>query len=274
MIIFKNEKYKRILAIGDIHGCSYHLQDLIAAIKPTKDDLIVTMGDYIDRGYYSKDVLDILLNLHEDQNINIVSLRGNHDAMMLMCLDSVSTAEYYPPVGDCDEESVEARKIVAKKDPAQLWFVNQGVATLSSYCDPGSEQLERLKLVDTRVRWPKDYQEPLQNLMAEIIPQDHIDFLQLGCADACETDDLIFVHGGLCPDLPLADQPLFPLHWMRFDEKMEATCVGKEGDLWTYTPARFANPGYWPCLVRGHRGLYGAGISNLRRCIEWPPLAD
>lgn len=226
MLITKNGTYKRVLAIGDIHGYSYHLQDLLAAVKPTKDDLIVTLGDYIDRGYYSKEVFDILITMHRD--FNVVSLRGNHDALMLMCFDAIMPKAYYPRFKKCDEHTLDAWEIVTLKEPAQLWFGNQGLATLSSYCDPGSEQMQRLRQVDGMIRWPKDYQEPLRDLMADLIPQAHIDFLRNTCVDTCETGNFIFVHGGLCPDLPLADQPLFPLHWMRFDENWKPHVSGKK----------------------------------------------
>ena len=40
----------RIIAIGDIHGCSRELDALIQAIMPGPADTIITLGDYIDRG--------------------------------------------------------------------------------------------------------------------------------------------------------------------------------------------------------------------------------
>lgn len=40
----------RIIAIGDIHGCSMAWDTLLFMIKPQTDDLIITLGDYVDRG--------------------------------------------------------------------------------------------------------------------------------------------------------------------------------------------------------------------------------
>ena len=40
----------RTIAIGDIHGCSKALHALLAEIEPARDDVIVTLGDYVDRG--------------------------------------------------------------------------------------------------------------------------------------------------------------------------------------------------------------------------------
>ena len=53
----------RVLAIGDIHGCSGPLDDLLAFVQPTPDDLLVTLGDYVDRGPDSRGVLDRLVRL-------------------------------------------------------------------------------------------------------------------------------------------------------------------------------------------------------------------
>jgi serine/threonine protein phosphatase 1 len=102
--------YRRILAIGDIHGCVGHLKLLLDAVQPTKGDLLITLGDYIDRGPDSRGVIDTLLRLHKDPEINIVSVRGNHDAMLLMCGDGISTDEYYPSADGCDEETIEVRR--------------------------------------------------------------------------------------------------------------------------------------------------------------------
>jgi serine/threonine protein phosphatase 1 len=75
----------RTIAIGDIHGCSKALQSLIEAVQPTPDDLIVTLGDYVDRGPDSKGVLDLLIDLRS--RCRLVPILGNHDQMMLDALN-------------------------------------------------------------------------------------------------------------------------------------------------------------------------------------------
>src|SRR5262249_41110821 len=40
----------RVLAVGDIHGCSAALDAVLAAAAPGRDDVLVTLGDYVDRG--------------------------------------------------------------------------------------------------------------------------------------------------------------------------------------------------------------------------------
>jgi serine/threonine protein phosphatase 1 len=45
---------RRTIAIGDIHGCSRAFATLLAVIEPMPDDVIVTLGDYVNRGPNSR----------------------------------------------------------------------------------------------------------------------------------------------------------------------------------------------------------------------------
>jgi serine/threonine protein phosphatase 1 len=71
----------RTLAIGDIHGCLRALDALLDAVDPQRDDLVVILGDYVDRGPDSKGVLERLLALQA--RCRCLTLKGNHDLMML-----------------------------------------------------------------------------------------------------------------------------------------------------------------------------------------------
>lgn len=73
-------KIMRTLVIGDIHGCLRALDLLLDMVQPQPDDVIITLGDYVDRGPDSKGVIDRLLDLHS--RCKVISLRGNHDIMM------------------------------------------------------------------------------------------------------------------------------------------------------------------------------------------------
>ena len=53
----------RHLAIGDIHGCISALTTLVDFVALRDDDIIVTLGDYIDRGPDSRAVLNFLIAL-------------------------------------------------------------------------------------------------------------------------------------------------------------------------------------------------------------------
>src|SRR5262245_26516374 len=72
---------KRVLAVGDIHGCSVALDALLAAVSLQPEDLVVTLGDYVDRGPDSSGVMVRLLKLK--RKCRLIALRGNHEAMML-----------------------------------------------------------------------------------------------------------------------------------------------------------------------------------------------
>ena len=71
----------RVLAIGDIHGCLGPFNQLLDRVKLTRDDVVVTLGDYVDRGPDSKGVIDRLIELRTQ--LNLVCLRGNHEQMMV-----------------------------------------------------------------------------------------------------------------------------------------------------------------------------------------------
>jgi serine/threonine protein phosphatase 1 len=100
----------RILAIGDVHGCSRALDALLAVVQPAPQDLLVTLGDYVDRGPDSRGVLDRLLRLRGTHKL--IALLGNHDQMMLEARDQVRDREDWLGVG--------------------------GDATLASYALPGA----------------------------------------------------------------------------------------------------------------------------------------
>ncbi len=156
----------RTLAIGDIHGCSAMLDDLLAAVKPTAQDQLVFLGDYVDRGPDSRGVIDRLIALR--QTHNVVCLRGNHELMM-----------------------GRARR---DKSEYKMWTSVGGMQALGSYGpSPG------------RVGTIND------------IPTAHWRFLDDVCVNYHETDRHIFVHAGVLPDLPMADQTEGWLFWEFLD---------------------------------------------------------
>jgi len=86
---------KNRYAISDIHGCYKTLNALLFdKLRITKDDEIFFVGDYIDRGPRSKEVLDLLMDLKiEDYNVHFV--RGNHEQMMIDSMKSLSDMELW-----------------------------------------------------------------------------------------------------------------------------------------------------------------------------------
>ena len=88
---------RRTIAIGDIHGCAQALTALIDVIAPTSDDVIVTLGDYIDRGPDSSGVVDLVIDLAE--RCQVVPLVGNHEAMLLDSHESPQCFEFWQRCG-------------------------------------------------------------------------------------------------------------------------------------------------------------------------------
>lgn len=107
---------RRIYAIGDIHGRRDLLERLIALIvsdaatRPGNKNVLVFLGDYVDRGPDSRGVLDLLCGPMPD-DFETVFLEGNHEYMML--------------------------RFLADHRAARVFLDNGGAATLVSYgCAP------------------------------------------------------------------------------------------------------------------------------------------
>ncbi|NMC41900.1 MAG: serine/threonine protein phosphatase [Bacteroidales bacterium] len=98
---------KRLFAIGDVHGCYKTLYELVFnRIRPEKTDRLIMLGDYIDRGRMSREVIDLIMNLKEE-GYDIVPLTGNHERMLLDSFDN--------------------------PDNLPLWLMNDGQTTLESF---------------------------------------------------------------------------------------------------------------------------------------------
>ena len=184
----------RVLAIGDIHGCNRALDTLLNVVMPGRDDLLITLGDYVDWGPDSRGVIDRLIDL--DTRTRLVPLRGNHEELMIRARD-------FP-------------------NEVDLWLNVGGRTTLSSYGDQG-------------------------------IPDAHWDFLITRCVDYFETDSHIFVHGGLNPNLPAAEQKIHVLRWQSFREP-RPHFSGK-----TMVCGHTEQKDGWPCN-RGHAVCIDTGV--------------
>ncbi len=83
----------RRLVITDIHGCFHSFQNLLEErIKLQKSDLLYLLGDYINKGPHSKEVLDYLLALRRD-GYQLQMLRGNHEQELLDYIDGKSSLD-------------------------------------------------------------------------------------------------------------------------------------------------------------------------------------
>ena len=84
----------KIFAIGDIHGCYDQLLALLKKIPINfKQDTLVFMGDYIDRGPHSVEVVDYLIKLKK-RVPGIILLKGNHEDMLEKYLNGTDRFTY------------------------------------------------------------------------------------------------------------------------------------------------------------------------------------
>src|SRR5262245_30617181 len=88
----------RFLAIGDIHGCSRALATLLQTVSPQPEDVVITLGDYVDRGPDSMGVIDTLLALR--RRCKLIGLRGDNEQMMLKARDGESVRDWLECGGD------------------------------------------------------------------------------------------------------------------------------------------------------------------------------
>lgn len=172
-----------IYAVGDIHGRHDLLVEMhrrivadAAHLTPGTEKVVVYVGDYVDRGLESRQVLDLLIQRPLD-GFRIVPLIGNHDAWLLSFL------------------------IDARIGPT--WLRYGGDATLHSYGVPLSRPRDDL-----------DYYEDIQAQLRERLPARHVEFLE-SLELSYESGDYLFVHAGVRPDVPLDQQSEEDLLWIR-----------------------------------------------------------
>jgi len=82
----------RIFAISDIHGCYKPFYELVVnTLKLRKSDRLILLGDYIDRGDQSKEVIDFIIDLSKE-GFDITPLAGNHEVMLC---DAYNDQDHY-----------------------------------------------------------------------------------------------------------------------------------------------------------------------------------
>ena len=100
----------RLLVIGDIHGCLSQLQKLLAEVRPTANDQVVFLGDYIDRGPDSAGVVEELIAF-QAKFPHTVFLCGNHEQMLLDFLEGRNATLFLLNGGDATLASYRTRKL-------------------------------------------------------------------------------------------------------------------------------------------------------------------
>lgn len=193
-----------IYAIGDIHGQKEMLDRALAMIAADggSDARIVFLGDYTDRGPDSRAVIDTLI-AGRDEGRNWVFIKGNHDRLFTRF------------VRDGTEHDARVSSGISWLNPRL-----GGAATLASYDVAGAmhfspERTDGLEYL-ARFDGPQGAvgKDALYALAQSAVPAAHLDFL-----DALplwhETDELLFVHAGIRPGLPITKQDPEDLLWIR-----------------------------------------------------------
>lgn len=163
----------RVYAVGDVHGrfdCLGQIERAIArdhaARAPVDEALVIFLGDYVDRGLASRDVVD---RLSEPGFAGLPAryLIGNHEDALL--------------------------RFLADPRAAVAWLSWGGVATLASYGITVAPNPTITQLMTA------------QRAFAAALPLAHHDFLAR-LEVAIELGDYLFVHAGIRPGVALARQ--------------------------------------------------------------------
>ena len=173
----------RLYAVGDVHGRLDALELLVAAIREEGADglgpVLIMLGDYVDRGPASRQVIDRLVALEGDGSLETRFIRGNHEDTMLSFLGE-------PSLG-------------------ATWCSFGGVETLLSY-----------GVTAPLMSDPPEAWEAARDAFAAAIPPSHVRFLQ-ALEPAVEYGDYFFTHAGVRPGVELDDQDPYDLMWIRDD---------------------------------------------------------
>lgn len=176
-----------LYAIGDVHGRYELLNMLIEQIEADTKELpdgtevtIVFLGDYIDRGLQSNQVID-LLSGDRLKDFNCVYLLGNHEDALLRFWNDPSFGEKWARFG--------------------------GGETLLSYglMPPSASMGART----TRESWQRVWTD-----FRRVFPKQHLDFIS-DLKHYYQAGDYVFVHAGLRPGRTLEEQDADDLIWIR-----------------------------------------------------------
>ncbi len=98
----------RIFAVGDIHGCIDKLDALLDSIDiDFSRDRLLFVGDYIDRGADPFAVVDRVVALKKQHPDRIITLKGNHEAMLLDFLSGEDDFSFLANGGTATLDSYE-----------------------------------------------------------------------------------------------------------------------------------------------------------------------
>jgi serine/threonine protein phosphatase 1 len=111
---------KKIFAIGDIHGCYDRLKSLMGKIPiDCSRDTLVFIGDYIDRGPHSVEVVDYLIQL-KNRFPAVIFLKGNHEDMLDKFINGSDRTTYLLNGGQQTLDSYLTKPVQSESFPIPL----------------------------------------------------------------------------------------------------------------------------------------------------------
>tara|TARA_B100001741_G_scaffold305212_1_gene297173 strand:- start:4712 stop:5425 length:714 start_codon:yes stop_codon:yes gene_type:complete len=175
-------------AIGDIHGCLNELTLLHKKILTydkfdVKKDLLIYLGDYIDRGKNSKEVINQILKL-KNNNIKMINLMGNHDEFMIDF-------------------------IFNKNNNIKNWLNFGADQTFKSY------DIEIVEFI--KEGFEDNVINKLREHLLSKMEDSHINFFKT-LDFTYSTKNYLFVHAGIDPNKKLLDQVKKDYLWTRSSE--------------------------------------------------------
>jgi serine/threonine protein phosphatase 1 len=161
------------VAIGDVHGNSRALEDLLRTVAPElgRDDTLVFLGDYIDRGPDACGCVELITRLKEKASFKIVTLLGNHEDWMLRTMEDYTRHSWLT--------GMEAFDTIASYSSEAASRLRQEIGELG------------LRLVTERIRLPYE-------LFFNMLPPTHLAFFR-GLKLYHRTVDVVCSHGGVDP---------------------------------------------------------------------------
>lgn len=172
---------QRAYVIGDIHGRADLLAQLLDKVafdaqSANAHNFLIYLGDYVDRGPQSREVVDLILST-QLKNFTQVHLMGNHEEFLLRFLET--------------------------PEQSAAWLEYGGKETLLSY---GVS-------IPLGVLSPPKLKTAAHGL-ANALPAQHLAFYQ-HLQDCYELGDYFFTHAGIAPNRPLHRQTGEDLRWIR-----------------------------------------------------------
>ena len=177
-----------IFAIGDIHGCLKQLvtlQDKIFNYPQynKEEDSLLYLGDYIDRGPSSKDVVNHILQL-QTEGIKSIFLMGNHEQFMIDFLFN-------------------------KINNLSNWIINGADQTFKSY------DLEVAEFI--KDGFEDDNIDKLRDIFLSKLTKENVYFFK-NLKLTYTMGDYLFVHAGINPEKSLSEQNKMDFLWSRSDK--------------------------------------------------------